>query len=81
MQQTVLLLTGKSHTVQDLKHFMLKCPACDSIRSGCRAFLLNVYSLPHDLGGLFGGHICTSSHPRCSRSCFWWMTAGLAQGQ
>ena len=52
MRQQVLLRTGTSHNVEDLKHFLLECPAYDSIRAGCRAFPPNVYSLLHDRGCL-----------------------------
>jgi hypothetical protein len=47
-RQAVLSRTGSSSTVEDLKHFVLECPAYDDLRAACPAFPSDVYSRLND---------------------------------
>jgi hypothetical protein len=40
----VLARTGSSSKVEDLKHFLLECPAYDGLRAICPAFPADVYT-------------------------------------
>jgi hypothetical protein len=40
----VLARTGSSSNVEDLKHFLLECPAYDDLRVVCPAFPADVYT-------------------------------------
>jgi hypothetical protein len=40
----VLARTGSSSNVEDLKHFLLECPAYDDLRAVCPAFPADVYT-------------------------------------
>jgi hypothetical protein len=40
----VLARTGSSSNVEDLKHFLLECPAYDDFRAVCPAFPADVYN-------------------------------------
>lgn len=46
----ILARTGTSQNVEDLKHFVLECPAYDALRSHCPAFPPDLYSRLADLG-------------------------------
>jgi hypothetical protein len=39
-----LARTGSSSNVEDLKHFLLECPAYDDLRAVCPAFPADVYN-------------------------------------
>jgi hypothetical protein len=41
---SVLARTGLSSNVEDLKHFLLECPAYDDLRAVCPAFPADVYT-------------------------------------
>ena len=41
---TVLNRTGTNRNVEDLKHFLLECPAYDDLRAACPAFPSDVYA-------------------------------------
>jgi hypothetical protein len=43
-QVAVLARTGLSSNVEDLKHFLLECPAYDDLRVVCPAFPADVYT-------------------------------------
>jgi hypothetical protein len=43
-QVAVLARTGSSSNVEDLKHFLLECPAYDDLRAVCPAFPADVYN-------------------------------------
>ena len=43
-QVAVLARTGSSSNVEDLKHFLLECPAYDDLRAVCPAFPADVYT-------------------------------------
>jgi hypothetical protein len=43
-QLAVLARTGLSSNVEDLKHFLLECPAYDDLRAVCPAFPADVYT-------------------------------------
>jgi hypothetical protein len=47
-RQVVLGRTGRTANVEDLKHFLLECPAYDRLRASCVAFPENVYQSTHD---------------------------------
>jgi hypothetical protein len=47
-RQRVLGRTGRAANVEDLKHFLLECPAYDTLRAGCVAFPENVYQRVND---------------------------------
>jgi hypothetical protein len=40
----VLARTGSSSNVENLKHFLLECPAYDDLRAVCPAFPADVYT-------------------------------------
>jgi hypothetical protein len=43
-QVAVLARTGSSSNIEDLKHFLLECPAYDDLRAVCPAFSADVYT-------------------------------------
>jgi hypothetical protein len=47
-RQRVLLRTGRSDNVEDLKHFVLECPVYDDLRAACVVFPSDVYSRLND---------------------------------
>jgi hypothetical protein len=47
-RQAVLSRTGSSTNVEDLKHFVLECPAYDDLRAACPAFPSDMYSRLND---------------------------------
>jgi hypothetical protein len=44
LKVAVLARTGLSSNVEDLKHFLLECPAYDDLRAVCPAFPADVYT-------------------------------------